>query len=146
MYPNIVRLTVLACVAPWPCLAGGVRGAEKMVTLGIVAMDKYQAQVIFHDPADDGKSYRVTVVIPKPWDAPAIKSERIEVWLLARGGKALAVKDRPRAGALVEAGSRGASANAIFVFDRGVERSELAAVVVAVDGRPKTFPVAPAGG
>jgi hypothetical protein len=146
VYPNIVRTAVLACVGFWLCPAGSVRGAEKMVTLGTVAVDKYQAKVFFHDATDAAKSYRVTVVIAKPWDAPAIKSERIDVWLLARGGRALAIKERPQAGALVEAGSRGASANALFVFDRRVERSELAAVVVAVDGQPKAFPVAPAGG
>lgn len=143
MDTNFVRLAVLACVGSWLCPAGSVRGAETMVNLGTVVVDKYQAQVFFHDPADDAKGYRITVAIAKPWDAPAIKSERIDAWLLARGGKALAVKERPRAGVLVEAGSRGASANAIFLFARTAERGELAAVVVAVDGQPKAFPVAP---
>jgi hypothetical protein len=81
--------------------------------------------------------------IPKLWGTPGIKGERIEVWLLARGRKALAVKERLRDGVLVEAGSRGASANAIFFFDRSVKRRELVAVVVSVDGQPKAFKVAP---
>jgi hypothetical protein len=145
MFPNVIRLTLLACAVWWLFLVGTGRGAEKMATLGTVAVDKYQAQVIFDDRAEGGKSYRVTVVIPKPWDAPSIKGERIDVWLLARGGMAVAVKDRPRGGALVEVGSRGASANALFVFDRAVERGALTAVVVSVDGQPRAFKV-PAGG
>jgi hypothetical protein len=115
-----------------------------MQVLGTVALDRYRGQVYFHDPADDGKSYRVTVAVPRRWGEPPIKSDRVDVWLLARGGKALPVKERPRAGGvLIEAGSAGATANAIFVFGRAVGRRELTAVVVAVDGQPRAFKVPP---
>ncbi|MCA9284650.1 MAG: hypothetical protein KDA22_05525, partial [Phycisphaerales bacterium] len=102
--------------------------------LGRVDVDEYAALVLFQDPADDGKSYRVTVAVPKPWNAPAIKADRIDVWLLARGGRALAVNQRPAGEVLIEAGSAGATANAIYFFDRSVQPRELAAVVVTVDG------------
>lgn len=108
--------------------------------LGTVRIDNHTGQVLFQDPADDGKSYRIDVAISKPWDAPAIKSTRIEVWLLARGGKALSINSQPPNGVLVEAGgSLGATADAIYFFDRSVEPSELTAVVVSIDGEPKVF-------
>jgi RNA polymerase sigma-70 factor (ECF subfamily) len=123
--------------------AGGKldKGARAATELGAVTVAPYQGRVWFHDPGDEGKSYRVEVIIAKPWDAPGIRSERIAVWLLANGGKALAVKERPRGGDLVEVGSRGATASAVFLFERSVGRDELAAVVVAVDGEPKAFRV-----
>lgn len=112
---------------------------DKIQKLGTVKVDDYTGQVLFQDPADDGKSYRITVAIPKPWESPSLRSERFEVWLLARGGKALAINTRPKGETLLEAGSAGATANAIFFFERAVEIEELRAVVVAVDGQPTAF-------
>lgn len=112
---------------------------EKVKMVGTVEVDDYKGQIFFQDPADDGKSYRVSVAISKPWNTPAIKGERIDVWLLARGGKALAINTQPGGGALIEAGSAGATASAIYFFDRSVKPSELSAVVVSVDGQPKVF-------
>jgi hypothetical protein len=81
------------------------------------------------------------VAIPKPWEVPGIKTERIDVWLLARGGKALAVAQRPKGDVLIEAGSVGATANAVFFYDRSAEPDELAAVVVSVDGEARAFKI-----
>jgi hypothetical protein len=107
--------------------------------LGTLAVDEYSALVLFQDPADDGESYRVTIAIPKPWDAPAIKTERIDVWLLTRSGNALPVTQRPVGDVLVEAGSIGATASAIYFFERSVESNDLTAVVVSVDEQPTAF-------
>ena len=117
---------------------------EKVILLGTVKVDDYTGHVLFQDPADDGKSYRITFAIPKPWKAPGIKSDRIEVWLLARSGKALRINTQPKGEVLLEAGSAGATANAIFFFDRSVEAGDLRAVVVAVDGQPTAFQLIPA--
>jgi hypothetical protein len=120
--------------------ADDAAGGARSVQLGTVAVGDYQGMVSLQHPAEDGKSYRVDVVIPKPADSPPIAAERIEVWLLARGGKAVALKERPRPGPLVEAMTRGASADAIFLFD-GAERKDLAAVVV--DGKPTALKIPP---
>lgn len=123
----------------------GSPAAESVSNLGTVAVGRYKAQVLFQYPEDDGKSYRVDVVMSKPADADPIASERIEVWLLARGGKAASPRERPRKGPLVETQTRGASADAMFLFARDVERKDVVAVVVAVDGEFSTLKVSAAG-
>ena len=127
----VLALTTFA----WASLAR-VAEPEKVIQLGEIKVDDYTGKVFFQDPADDGKSYRVTLAIPKPNRKPGIKSDRIEVWLLARGGKALATNVQPEGELLIEAQSGGTTANAIYFFDRSVEPGELRAVVVAVDGQP----------
>jgi hypothetical protein len=111
--------------------------------LGTVRVGPYAGFVYFQHPAEDGKSYRVTLAIPKPAADPLLKAERFDVWLLARGGKglALASRDRPE-GVLVEAGNaRGVTANAAFFFRPQARRAELVAVVVSVDGVLTTLKV-----
>jgi hypothetical protein len=116
---------------------------ENRARLGTVTVGAYQAEVDFQFE-DDGRHYRVDVAVPKPAREPAVNADRIEVWLLARGGKAVAVKERPRPGPLVEAGNdRGVTADAIFLFQRRAERKDLVAVVVSVDGELTTLKVPP---
>jgi hypothetical protein len=126
---------------------GGATPPSKVdAQLGSVAVGKHAGQVLIRYPAEDGKSYRIDVVISRPADLPPIKAERIDVWLLARGGKAVPLRERPRPGALVESVlGRGASADAIFLFAPAAPYAELSGVVVSVDGQLKTFRL-PAGG
>lgn len=120
-----------------------VKEKEASRRLGAVAVGMYAGEVIWQ-PEDDGKHYRVDVQIPKPAKDPAIKAERLEVWLLAQGSQAAALKERPQ-GALVEAGNdKGVTADAIFLFTSALPRDRLVAVAVSVDGKLTTFPVPPA--
>jgi hypothetical protein len=124
---------------------GGDAKGEKMTNLGTVLVGEYKGQVLFQYPEDDGKSYRVDVAISKPNNTAAINSGRIEVWLLARGSKAVAVKERPRPGSLIEVNSAGTTASATYLFSREVERKDLVGIVVAVDGEPTTLKIPSAG-
>jgi hypothetical protein len=94
--------------------------------------------VLFTYPADDGKNYRIDVVVSRPVKSPAVKG--IEVWFLARNGKAVPLKKRSKASALVESVLGGwASTDAVFLFAPAVAYSELVGVVVSVDGKLNTF-------
>ena len=117
---------------------------EKMVILGVVTVGEHKGQVLFQYPVYDEKHYRVDVAISKPNSAGPIDSGRIEVWLLARGGKAVAVRERPRPGPLLEVNSAGTTASAIYFFAREVERKDLVGLVMAVDGELTTLKISPA--
>lgn len=114
---------------------------EKVVRLGTLAVGEYPGQVLFQYPEDDGKNYRVDVTINKPNNTKPIDSQRLDVWLLARSGKAVRVKERPRAGALIETSSAGSTASAIYIFERSVNRNDLVGVVVSADSELTTFKI-----
>jgi hypothetical protein len=147
----LIRLTVLlsAICALGLLVAAVVAGGEsdpkpeQYLALGSLKVGEHMAQVFFQYPEDDGKRYCVDVAISKPVNAPHIESERLEVWLLAKGGKAATLKDRPHKGPLIEVNTRGATADAIFWFERDAARGDLAAVVVSVDGEFQVFKVPP---
>ncbi len=111
-----------------------------MLNLGTVAVGDYTGQVLFQAPADDGKGDRVTVMVPKPNEMAAIDSGRLDMWLFARGGKAVAVRSRTATGALIEVISAGATANAVYFF-ADADRATMAAVAVFVDGAPTVLKI-----
>jgi hypothetical protein len=86
--------------------------------------------------------YFVTVTIRKPKEAPAIKSEQLEVWLLHKSGigRSVNLKKRPPKGPLPEAAQgEMATTTAEFAFDFEVWREDLLGVVVAMDGELTLF-------
>lgn len=114
-----------------------------MARLGSVKVGEHRGQVLFQFPDDDGVHYRVDVAISKPNGIAVIESERIDVWLLARDGRSVAIQGRPRPGALIEVNSAGTTADAIYLFANDVERRELVGVVVNVDGELNVFKIPP---
>jgi hypothetical protein len=131
--------SLFALVAFLP-ITGAVLADQTEADLGPVTVGEYKGQVLFTYPADGGKGYRIDVVVSKPENTPAIRAERIDIWLLARNGKAVPVMERPNAGPLVESSlGKGASADGMFVFASSVAYSELSGVVVSVDGNFTTF-------
>jgi RNA polymerase sigma factor (sigma-70 family) len=116
---------------------------DEPLTLGEIRVGEQQGQVLF-SLENDRQTYRVDVLITKAWKDPPIKAERIQVWLLAKDSKTVALKERhPNTGALLEVGSRGATAYALFLLQGSVDRQALLAVVVAVDGELRTFKIPP---
>jgi hypothetical protein len=111
------------------------------VPLGTVAVGKEQGRVLFSAPADDGKSFRVDVVIARPANSPLLRGDRFEVWLLAKGGKAVALRERPREVLVESVLGKGASADAAFFFDASVPVTDLVAAIVRVDDQVAAFEV-----
>jgi len=135
----LTSLFGLALAATSP-LTGATPPSPTETNLGSVTVGGHSGQVLFTVPADDGKSYRIDVVVSKPENTPPVLAERIEIWLLARNGKAVSLKERPKDGPLVESVlGKGASADAIFVFAGSVAYADLSGVVVSVDGNPHAF-------
>ncbi len=125
-----------------------VKSVPVRLPLGSARFDAYRGIVTFQELGDDGKSYRVDLTIDKAWGTPPIKRSRIDAWLLARGGHAVPGRDALEVpgqsrDVLVEVGSRGATANAIFFFDRSIPREQLTAFVIAIDGIPSAFGIPP---
>jgi hypothetical protein len=77
------------------CLMFPQEKRESYIMVGTIKMDQHEAQVVFEFPHEDRNAYRVSLAISKRRDSPALRNERVEMWLLARGGKALKVRSRP---------------------------------------------------
>jgi hypothetical protein len=135
------RATIALSVLVAMPAAAGEPEAEKVLTLGSVKVAGFNGTVLFQYPEDDARTYRIDVAISKPNGTDPIQSDRLDVWLLARGSRAVAAKDRPRKGPLIEANSAGTTADAMYFFARDVPRQELVAVVVSVDGEPHVFKI-----
>jgi len=79
--------------------------------------------------------------IATTWDAPGYSGEDFDAWLLAKNGVQVRLVERPDAGVLPKAGSKGATISARFRFaaangDAPLSAgAELVAVVMSVRGR-----------
>lgn len=145
---NLKRFfAVVLLAAAWTHagLAPVARGDETVERLAPAALGKFQVAVDFryataqHNVLDP---YFVTVTIRKRANAPAIKAEQLEVWVLQKSGvgTTLSLKKRPPKGDLPEeVKGQEATAKAVFSFTFEVYREDLVAVVVALDGEPILF-------
>jgi hypothetical protein len=128
---------------PAPLAAAPANKAPEPVLLGWMSVGQTSVRALF-SPAEDGKSYRVELLCSRPRGAPPMKARSVDVWLLARGGKALPVKPVPRMLGGGDPWRRGNMVCATFLFERTVEQADLIAVVVALDGKPTMFKLPPA--
>jgi Leucine-rich repeat (LRR) protein len=118
-------------------------GGESMTRLGRITVDGYSANVDFQDHIGEEYLYHLTLTFRKPRAAPAVATDRIEVWLL---GSDTVPRDQPHtirpAGPFLPEVADGATVTvrAVYFFANPLHYNDLT-VVVAVDGRPKAFRV-----
>ena len=128
---NALAACFLACGAAARLAAGAGLNVES-VDLGSVAVGRSGSSVTFYEPAFDRASYVVGIANPEP-------VHRIDAWLLAKGGKALAVQE-PHLRCPPPDGRRAK----VFSFDHAADRADVVAVVLSVDGVLTTLQVPPA--
>jgi hypothetical protein len=88
----LIRLSGLLVAAA--AFVGADRPAAAQ-SLGNVTVGKSEAAVEFTDASATRKVYQVSLTFAKPVEAPGVKVERLQVWLLSK------VYDSPRPGLLL---------------------------------------------
>jgi len=106
------------------------------VSAGEVAVEGTTNGATIHF-AEYRKSYDVQFSIPVLLADKGLDSSRFSAWLLAKGGKALRLREGPDKGVLpaVSTNGRSGTAVAMFDFDHEVETKDLVGIVVSVDGK-----------
>ncbi|HZU96625.1 MAG TPA: hypothetical protein VFF73_08045 [Planctomycetota bacterium] len=131
---------VVVAFAVISTLRGSLRAEDQVTTpewspAGQVKIDRNTAQVLF---SEEEKDYRIDVSVSLRADEPPTNADRIEVWLLSKGGKAVSCTKRDN-GALCRVSTNhlvGGTESAMFFFDHSVDRKDLVALVVSVDAEP----------
>jgi hypothetical protein len=148
MRKAVIEPVVLIAVAAIPWLGCPIAPAgEKSAAVGRVGVGKHEATVEFHDASAAKKLYHVTLAFAKPVEAPGVKVARIQVWLLGEYDSAFPALGM---GKITLDGARSEDtevdtfqSKAVFSFYADAARSQLAAIVVAIDGEPKLFKLPP---
>ncbi len=132
-------LGIVAVVSLFP---GNALSQEKETPLGHVSIDGLKAEVSLKW-FDGPQAYRVTISVPKPANAPRIKTNRLKIWLLYTDYKKhtntlpLAYQP-PEFFPEVEENGK-ITAKVCYFFDAYQKTSALDAVVVKLDNKPIAF-------